>query len=82
MKRAKKSELLKAFGQAVRARRVELNLSQEDLAETSHLDRTYIGGVERGERNLSLLNIYRIAGALKVSASHLIKSAEKAATVD
>jgi transcriptional regulator with XRE-family HTH domain len=43
-----------------------LKLSQEELADVCQLDRTYIGGVERGERNLSLVNIYRIATALAI----------------
>ncbi|HLZ29591.1 MAG TPA: helix-turn-helix transcriptional regulator [Chloroflexota bacterium] len=66
-----------AFGAAVRARRLEMGLSQESLADTCHLHRTYIGSVERGERNVSLENIVRIAGALKTSPSELLGRAEE-----
>ena len=62
----------KAFGAAVRARRVNLHLSQEALADAAGLHRTYIGSLERGERNVSLLNIYRLAEALGCSPSELL----------
>jgi transcriptional regulator with XRE-family HTH domain len=66
------SDALNAFGSAVRARRLELSISQEGLADRSGLHRTYIGGVERGERNISLLNLLRLANALDYPASRLI----------
>jgi transcriptional regulator with XRE-family HTH domain len=50
--------------------------SQEHLAELAHLHRTYIGGVERGERNVSLVNIWRISDALDVSPSVLFEAAD------
>lgn len=56
-----------AFGQHVRNVRVKTGLSQEGLAAMCELDRSYIGGVERGERNVSLLNIKKIADALGIS---------------
>ncbi|MHB8303735.1 MAG: helix-turn-helix domain-containing protein [Acidobacteriaceae bacterium] len=59
------------FGERVRELRKEKGLSQEALALACDLDRTYIGGVERGERNISLLNIQKIADALGVSAREL-----------
>ena len=62
---------LRKFGDNVRARREALDYSQEQLAERADLDRTYISGVERGVRNLSLNNVVRIAKALKTSASEL-----------
>jgi transcriptional regulator with XRE-family HTH domain len=72
MRQSKDPVLLK-FGAVVRARRTALGLSQEDLAHLSELDRTYIGGVERGERNVSLINIDRIAKALKTKPERLLE---------
>jgi len=63
--------LKRGFGNRVRLLRSDLGLTQEDLALRSDLDRSYIGGVERGERNVSLINIYRIARALGVEPSAL-----------
>lgn len=63
---------LRSFGTKVRERREELGLSQEKLAERADLHRTYIGAVERGERNISLLNILRICNALRVKPSKLL----------
>ena len=59
-------ELLKKFGRHVRDLGLKAGLSQEEFAHKCGLDRTYIGGVERGERNISLKNIYRIANALDI----------------
>ena len=67
---------LHALGLAVRARREALALSQEALAERAGLHRTYIGGIERGERNLSFNNLVAVAGALGVGASQLVAEAE------
>jgi transcriptional regulator with XRE-family HTH domain len=67
---------LKAFGLALRMFRERAGLSQEALADVSGLHRTYIGSIERGERNLSLLNIFVVAGALRITASELIRTAE------
>jgi len=64
---------LVTFGAAVRKVRQSQGLSQEALADACGLDRTYIGGVERGERNLSLLNLWRIATALKIHPADLLK---------
>ena len=60
------------LGQAVRKRRKALGLSQEGLAEKAELHWTYIGGIERGERNVSLLNIVKIAHALGTTANRLL----------
>jgi len=57
----------KQFGARMRALRQQRGLSQEELALSCSLDRTYIGSVERGERNISLVNIHTIAAALGVS---------------
>lgn len=63
--------ILGQFGNNVRVLRKARGLSQEKLADEATLDRTYMGGVERGERNLGLVNIARIAAALEVSVSQL-----------
>ena len=65
--------ILKKFGQAVRRERKRRGLSQEDLGFEAELDRTYISSVERGRRNISLVNIYRIAHALKVRPRDLVQ---------
>lgn len=61
------------FGANVRARRENLGLSQAELADLATLDRTYIGSVERGERNVSLNNIVKIAKALNCLPADLLK---------
>lgn len=66
------TEPLKILGKRIRGFREELALSQEQLAELSELHRTYIGSVERGERNISFKNILRIAKALKITPSKLL----------
>ena len=71
MRRDSKNAQQIQFGDRVREYRKRLGLSQEELAHACNLDRTYIGGVERGERNISLLNIHRIAAALKLNPSEL-----------
>lgn len=60
------------FGLKVRRCRNEKKLTQEELADLCALDRTYIGSVERGERNISLLNIYKIANALNINVRDLL----------
>lgn len=60
------------FGEQVRALRKKAKLSQEELAELSDLHRTYVGGIERGERNPSLKNIALIAQALRVRPADLL----------
>ncbi len=61
------------FGKLVREIRQAKGWSQEDLAGASQLDRTYIGGVERGERNVSIVNIGKIAAALEVHPKRLME---------
>ncbi len=62
------------FGKALRQRRQRLRVSQEEFADMCGLDRTYIGGIERGERNVALVNVEKIAKALKISLSELFRS--------
>ena len=59
------------FGQRIRALRTERGFSQESFAHAAGLDRTYVGGIERGERNVALDNIYRLAQALGVAVREL-----------
>ncbi len=60
------------LGKAVRKKRLALKLSQEGLAERADLHWTYIGGIERGERNVGLLNIVKLARALDTTAAQLL----------
>lgn len=66
------TEILHLFGKKVRQLRKERGLSQEAFADVCGLDRTYIGGIERGERNISLRNLSVIAKGLGISMSDLL----------
>ncbi len=68
-----KPDIIEAFGQRVRELRKKAGLSQEAFAAKCGLDRTYIGGIERGERNVALRNLSVIANALGMSVSRLMK---------
>ena len=68
--------VLVALGAAIRRARSSRGLSQEALAVDADLDRSYMGGIERGEHNLTLMNLVKIAGALKVRASKLFEESE------
>ena len=70
----KKREILKRFGSRVRELRLEMELSQENFAAKCDLDRTYLGSVERGERNIALRNIEKIAKAFAISVSELTEN--------
>jgi transcriptional regulator with XRE-family HTH domain len=70
-------EIKKAFGEAVREIRISQGKSQEQLAFDSDLDRTYISGVERGIRNISVVNIQKLAEALDISLTHLFDRVER-----
>lgn len=65
-----------AFGRAIREIRHELGISQEELALRADIQRSYLGGIERGERNPSLTNIVKIARTLEVPPSEILRRAE------
>ena len=67
--------VLVALGEAIRRARTGADLSQEALAVDADLDRSYMGGIERGEHNLTVMNIVKIANALKLKPSTLLESA-------
>ena len=71
-----KKDILKVFGERVRELRSEAGWSQEGFADEAELDRTYIGGIERGERNLALRNIKKIAEALGITIAELMDGIE------
>jgi transcriptional regulator with XRE-family HTH domain len=64
---------LEHFGRRVRARREDIELSQEQLAERAELHRTYISSVEQGRRNLALRNIVKLAQALELDPAELVR---------
>ena len=66
---------LAKIGDAVRQARRDRGISQEALADSSSIDRSHLGRIERGERNLTLLNLLKIARALNVKASELLRMA-------
>lgn len=65
-------EVLDRFGKQLREVRLKMGVSQERLAELAGLHRTYVSSVERGERNISLLNIKKLADALEVAPAELL----------
>lgn len=69
------SELVR-LGQNIRHHRMVRHLSQEELANLSGLHRTYVGGIERGERNVTVLNLVRLAKALEISVSDLMRNVD------
>lgn len=68
----KRSDDLATIGDRARARREELGLSQDEVAKKAKLHRTYIGGFERGERNISISNLLKIAKALGVEPGFFV----------
>ena len=67
--------VLRALGAAIRRSRADRGLSQEALAVDANLDRSYMGGIERGEHNLTVMNIVKLAKALETKPSELLISA-------
>lgn len=66
-------DITKKFGQKIRQTRKQQKMSQNELAEKSGLHRTYIGAVERGERNITLINAEKIAQAFSIQLFELLK---------
>lgn len=71
-----RSKELKALGEAIRSLRLEMGYSQESFANEIGIDRSYLGGIERGEHNLALMNLIKIAKFLKISGGHLLLRAK------
>ena len=69
--------IIEVFSSNVRFYRMKLKLSQEALAEKANLHRTYISDIERGQRNVSLENIYNIAVALEIEPYMLLQKADE-----
>lgn len=72
-----RSQAHAAWGAALRRYRSERGLSQERLAHLADLDRTYVSGIERGERNPSLANLLKLTNALGIHISELAATAER-----
>lgn len=73
MAKGRPDSVLEEFGTRVRARRLRLGITQEDLAHDAGVHRTYVGSVERGERNITIRNLVRIARALEVDPGTLVR---------
>ena len=67
---------LVALGKAVRALRVQRGLSQEALAHDAGIDRSYLGGIERGEHNVAVANLLKLAGQLGTTLADLMRAAK------
>ena len=76
-KKKRTPDIREKFGFAVKACREELGLTQEDLAGKAKIHRTYLSDIERGSRNLSLINIEKLAAALSLPISELFQLVEK-----
>ena len=70
-------EILPRLGAAIRRVRVQKGLSQEALADAAQIDRSHMGRIERGERNVTILNLHKIAVALGVPMGRLVDSVEQ-----
>lgn len=75
-KQQRKNLILKSFGEAVRNRRLDKKMTQEELGDAAQLHRTYITDIENGLRNLSFLTMMRISVALELPLSDLLIEAE------
>lgn len=72
MPQPQRNPVLRRFGDSVRQERKRQGISQEQLALRAEVNRTYMGGVERGEENISLLTIHKLCAVLKVKPSELL----------
>ena len=70
-----KNDVLVAIGVAIRKKRTEVGLSQEALAADADLDRSYVGGIERGEHNITVMNLKKLTDALGIKPSKLFELA-------
>jgi transcriptional regulator with XRE-family HTH domain len=77
MEPKRKNAVLRKFGAAVRRHRRMASMTQEEFALKCEIDRSYLGGVERGERNLTLVNVIKICDALKVNPSEMLADLDK-----
>ncbi len=71
-----KTNLLIQFGHRIRCLRLSLGISQEELAERAGVHRTYVGIIERGEKNITLINASKVANVLGVPMKHLFEGIE------
>lgn len=76
MKKRARGDIRERFGFAVKDRRDALKLTQEELADRAGIHRTYLSDIERGARNVSLLNIERLAAAMSIRISELFRLVE------
>lgn len=74
---AARNASLAAFGRAVRAFRIERGISQEELGFRSGMDRTFVGGIERGERNPTYETLVKLSGGLDVAPQEIVARAEE-----
>jgi transcriptional regulator with XRE-family HTH domain len=77
MRKAPKPDIRLRFGFAVKDRREALGLTQEEFADHAGIHRTYLSDIERGTRNVSLINIERLASALSLKISELFQIVER-----
>jgi transcriptional regulator with XRE-family HTH domain len=78
MKKRVTADIRERFGFAVKVSREKLGLTQEDLADRARIHRTYLSDIERGFRNVSLINIERLSAALSLPLSELFRLVEQA----
>jgi transcriptional regulator with XRE-family HTH domain len=76
LSKSRQAPALTALGEAIRRTRLEQGMSQEKLALLAEVDRSYVGRVERGDNNVALLTLIKLADALQVNASDLLREAK------